>query len=125
MAYVRGRCRWLAAVWLCSQLTLLALTSATISAIPVPAAKPCHCPGTTAEICVMHRGSARAPLSARQCAVRHSTNPDVTIIAVAPGFGPAPTVRLHGGDPRPALVAIDPVLTLDRSAPPDAPPPRA
>jgi hypothetical protein len=124
MTRVRGQRRWLAALWLYSQLITLAFTSSTIAAMS-PERKHCDCPGTTARVCVMHRGSAQAPLEARQCAMRHSATPDVTIITVAPGFSPAPAVRLHEAEARPAPAAIDPILTLDRSAPPEAPPPRA
>jgi hypothetical protein len=128
MERLRNASRWIAAVWLVSQLvavvaSTLILRAAATSIAVVAAVEHCECTGTDGA-CPMHPRAPAAPEHG-ECAMRNCSTPDAALVATAtiPGVMP-PVAVLHDGAP-PRVLLVAPDLPVDRPDRPDLPPPRA
>ena len=122
---IRSRARWLAAAWLVAQIAMVAMTVGALEALPTRTtlAGHCECPGSPeTAMCPMH--SKRAPTSHHDCAMRQASAPSLALLSVTTNFPPAPQVSTvepaRGNSP----IHVSTLDIRDRSARPEAPPPR-
>ena len=125
MSAVRQSVRWLAGVWLCSQLAMMAVTSATLCAGRVDAAAPaCTCVHADNATCPMHH-----PAQSRSTCNCRSNTPDPASLTVVSLLGPVavmPTAITALAEPPITQLPTYPInkFTVAPAAP-DGPPPRA
>ena len=123
---IRSRARWLAAAWVVAQIAMIAMTVSALEAMPTRTTLSghCECPGSPeTAMCPMH--SKRAPTSHHDCAMRQSSAPSLALLSVTTNFPPAPQVSTVEPAEGTSPVHLSTLDVLDRSARPEAPPPRA
>ena len=126
MLRIRSRARWLAAAWLVAQIAMVAMTVSALEAMPTRTTLSghCECPGSPeTAMCPMH--SKRTPVSSHHdCAMRQASAPSLALLSVTTNFPPAPQVSTvepaRGNSP----IHVSTLDIRDRSARPEAPPPR-
>ena len=127
MVRIRSRARWLAAAWLIAQIAMVAITVGALEALPTRTTLSghCECPGSPeTAMCPMHSKTAQAPHHGN-CAMRQASAPSVALLSVATSFPLAPQVSttvVPVQDSSP--VHVSSLDIRDRSARPEAPPPR-
>jgi hypothetical protein len=84
----------------------------------------CECPGSPeTAMCPMH--SKRAPASSHHdCAMRQASSPSLALLSVSTNFPIAPQVSTVEPAQGISPVLVSTLDVLDRSARPEAPPPR-
>jgi hypothetical protein len=123
MCLFRRQLRRVAGAWLITQLCVLTLTSAVISAAALGPAVECTCTHGDAHTCPMHHPAPKSPSS---CSCRSTADGPGAVIAallgpiaiipaaLAPAAVPLRSERLH----------VSAVPPLDALSIPDGPPPR-
>ena len=123
---IRSRARALAAAWLVAQIAIIGITVGALEALPnrTTLSGHCACPGSPeTATCPMHGKSAPKPHHG-DCAMRQGSIPSVAMLSASTHFpiaSPVATVEPARGDSPVAVTILD---GRDRSARPEAPPPR-
>jgi hypothetical protein len=126
MERFRSASRWVAAVWLISQLVALAASTTVLRATATTVAavvEHCECTGT-AGTCPMHPHTP-ASRGDGQCGMRSCSIPDATLVATATVAGVMPRLSVPYDDAVPVALLARTDVTVDRPDRPDSPPPRA